>query len=229
MSVKPDLKILQKAILYQFNDISLLTRALTHRSAKSQHNERLEFLGDAILGSVIAAQLFTQFPKADEGKLSRLRAFLVKEKALFEIARELDLGDYIQLGSGELKSGGFRRASILSDAFEALIGAVYLDSDFSVARDFILNLYQTRLDSLSMEMAQKDPKTQLQEWLQARNIETPVYEVVRSQGKDHAKTYWVKCEVNYQSLVSEGTGASRRKAEQSAATEILEKIKRAKS
>jgi len=224
MAVSPNLGVLQKTISYRFKDISLLKLALTHRSAKSPHNERLEFLGDALLGSVIASQLYLQFPVSDEGKLSRLRAFLVKEKALFEIAQELQLGDFLRLGSGELKSGGFRRASILSDVFEALIGAVFLDSDFSVVRDFILNLYQSRLASLSLDMAQKDPKTLLQEWLQARNIETPVYEVVRSNGKDHAKMYWVKCQVNYHSLVSEGQGPSRRKAEQSAAEKILEKI-----
>jgi len=224
MSVTPDLKILQRRLNYQFGDSKLLATALTHRSANSQHNERLEYLGDAVLGSIIAAQLFSQFPRADEGQLSRLRAFLVKEKALFEIAQELELGDFLKLGSGELKSGGFRRASILSDAFEAIIGAVYLDSDFATVQSFVLNLYQSRLQSLSLDMAKKDPKTRLQEWLQARGAGTPEYEVIRSSGKDHAKTYWVSCCVDYQSLKIEGSGASRRKAEQDAASKILEKI-----
>lgn len=224
MSPLPNLKILQKKISYTFADIKQLETALTHRSASSNHNERLEFLGDAILGNVIAHQLFQQFPGADEGQLSRLRAFLVKEKALFELAQELDIGDFLRLGSGELKSGGFRRASILSDAFEAIIGAVYLDSDFVTTKKFILNLYHKKLSTLSLEMAQKDPKTRLQEWLQARNVETPVYQVIRSSGKDHAKVYWVSCRVNYKGLESEGQGFSRRKAEQDAATKIMEKI-----
>ncbi|MGX5173526.1 ribonuclease III [Aliikangiella sp. IMCC44653] len=224
MAILPNLKILQKRFNYQFKDTALLDTALTHRSASNEHNERLEFLGDAILGAVIADQLFTQFAEADEGQLSRLRSFLVKEKALFEIAQELQLGDFLRLGSGELKSGGFRRASILSDAFEAIIGAVYLDNGFETARQFILNLYQSRIQALSLDMAKKDPKTQLQEWLQARNFDTPVYEVVRSNGKDHAKTYWVNCHVSYQSLQAEGEGSGRRKAEQAAAAKILEKI-----
>ncbi|TQV86675.1 ribonuclease III [Aliikangiella coralliicola] len=224
MTPSPNLKHLQKKLDYQFKDIGLLEKALTHRSAAGRHNERLEFLGDAILGSIIAHQLYLQFPKADEGQLSRLRAFLVKEKALFELAQELDLGDFLRLGSGELKSGGYRRASILSDAFEAIIGAVYLDSDFIATQTFVLNLYRNRLGALSLDMAQKDPKTRLQEWLQARNIEIPEYEVTRSVGKDHAKTYWVNCKVNYNELIAEGKGASRRKAEQDAAEKILEKI-----
>ncbi len=224
MSVIPHLKILQKKINYQFSDIKLLQTALTHRSASSQHNERLEYLGDALLGSVIASQLYSQFPNADEGELSRLRAFLVKEKALFELAQQLDIGDFINLGGGELKSGGFRRASILSDTFEAIIGAVYLDSDFLTVEKFVLNIYQKNLSALSLGMAQKDPKTRLQEWLQSRNIGVPEYEVVRSSGKDHAKSYWVSCKIDYQSIQSEGYGASRRKAEQDAASKILEKI-----
>lgn len=224
MSITPNLKRLQNKLGYQFNDLQSLQLALTHRSASSNHNERLEYLGDAILGSIIAHQLYAQFPQANEGQLSRLRSFLVKEKALFELAQTLDLGDFLRLGSGELKSGGFRRASILADTFEAIIGAVYLDSDFETAQKFVLAIYQSKLDSLSLEKAQKDPKTRLQEWLQARNIETPEYTVVRSHGKDHAKTYWVKCQVSYQALESEGQGPSRRKAEQDAATKILEKI-----
>ncbi len=218
------IKKLQKNLDYCFNNIQLLQQALTHRSANSQHNERLEFLGDAVLGMVIAEQLYSQFPSANEGQLSRLRAFLVKEKALFELAQTLNLGDFLSLGSGELKSGGFRRASILSDAFEAIIGAVYLDSNFNKTKDFILNIYADKLSNLSLDMAQKDPKTRLQEWLQARNHATPVYQVVSESGKDHAKTYRVDCSVEYQSLKLQGVGASRRKAEQDAAAKILENI-----
>ena len=168
MSRKPNLALLQKNINYQFNNSALLTQAVTHRSAHHLHNERLEFLGDAILGNVIALALYLKFPKADEGKLSRLRAFLVKEKALAELANELDFSQFLILGSSELKSGGFRRDSILSDTFEAIIGAVLLDSDYETASQYILGLYQSKIESLSLEMAQKDPKTRLQEWLQSR-------------------------------------------------------------
>jgi len=224
MSIKPNLALLQKTIGYQFKDLSLLKQALTHRSAFHLHYERLEFLGDAILGSVIAKALYDQFPKADEGQLSRLRAFLVKEKALSELATELDFSQFLILGSGELKSGGFRRASILSDTFESIIGAVLLDSDYQTAQSYILNLYQEKLSQLSLEEAQKDPKTRLQEWLQARGIVTPQYQVVRSSGKDHAKKYWVSCQVDYQDIQVEGEGVSRRKAEQDAACKVIEKL-----
>jgi ribonuclease-3 len=224
MAKKPNLSLLQKVIGYQFNNQQLLQQALTHRSAHHNHNERLEFLGDAILGSVIASALFSKFPKADEGKLSRLRAFLVKEKALAELANELDFSQFLILGSGELKSGGFRRESILSDTFEAIIGAVLLDSDYQTTEKYLLNLYQKKIAALSLDMAQKDPKTRLQEWLQARGHQTPVYEVVRSTGKDHKKLYWVNCQVEYQSILVEGHGASRRKAEQAAADRAIEMI-----
>lgn len=224
MAITPNIKLLETKLNYQFSDKQRLQLALTHRSASGKHNERLEFLGDAVLGNIIALQLYRQFPKADEGQLSRLRAFLVKEKALFELAQTLQIGDFLNLGSGELKSGGFRRASILSDTFEAIIGAVYLDSDFPSVEKFVLDIYQEKLSSLSLDMAQKDPKTRLQEWLQARNVETPHYEVIRSSGKDHAKMYWVTCKVNYKKLECEGQGLSRRKAEQDAATKILEML-----
>jgi ribonuclease III len=225
MSVIPNIKFLQKKLDYHFSDEGYLQLALTHRSASAKHNERLEYLGDAVLGNVIAHQLYLLFPKANEGELSRLRSVLVKEKALFELAQELEIGDYIKLGGGELKSGGFRRASILSDTLEAIIGAVYLDSDFEKVQNFLLNIYKRKLTELSLDMAKKDPKTRLQEWLQSRNINIPDYEVVRSSGKDHAKIYWVSCKIKYKSLSSEGQGASRRKAEQNAAEKILEKLK----
>lgn len=224
MSIKPNLELLQKTICYQFNDLSLLKQSLTHRSAHHKHNERLEFLGDAILGSVIATALYNQFPKANEGQLSRLRAFLVKEKALSELAVQLNFSQFLILGSGELKSGGFRRDSILSDTFEAVIGAVLLDSNYDIAQSFILNLYKDKLSKLSLEKAQKDPKTRLQEWLQSRGHKTPDYEVVRSSGKDHAKLYWVNCLLEYQNIQVEGQGASLRKAEQDAACKAIEKL-----
>lgn len=239
MLPKLNLTLLQKKLGYQFNDQLLLKQSLTHRSAYHLHNERLEFLGDAVLGSVIASQLYQQFPQADEGQLSRLRAFLVKEKALAELANELLLGDFLILGGGELKSGGYRRESILSDTFEAIIGAVLLDSDYETAQTYVLNLYREKLSKISLDKAKKDPKTQLQEWLQARNQQTPIYDIVRSTGKDHAKLYWVSCKIQYQdkkqqdkkhqstkeqSIQVEGHGASRRKAEQDAASNAMEII-----
>ncbi len=218
------LKRIQQILGYQFKQPDLLIQALTHRSANHQHNERLEFLGDAILGSVIATKLYQMFPDADEGQLSRLRSFLVKEKALSELAKQLDFSQFLILGSGELKSGGFRRDSILSDTFEAIIGAVLLDSDYATTQSYILNIYQQKLTEISLEKAQKDPKTRLQEWLQARGLKTPDYRVVNSKGKDHAKLYWVSCQVEYQEIEVEGQGASRRKAEQAAAEKVIEKI-----
>lgn len=218
------LTLLQERVGYKFRDKALLSQALTHRSAHHKHNERLEFLGDAVLGSVIATQLYQQFPKADEGQLSRLRAFLVKEKALAELANGLSFSEFLILGSGELKSGGFRRESILSDTFEAIIGAVLLDADYATAKQYILNLYQEKLSKISLEKAQKDPKTRLQEWLQARGRATPKYQVTRSKGKDHAKLYWVSCEIDYENIIVEGQGASRRKAEQEAATNAIQNI-----
>jgi len=224
MQTKPNLDLLQKTINYQFKQTALLKQALTHRSAHHKHNERLEFLGDAVLGSVIANEVYSKFPKANEGQLSRLRSFLVKEKALSELATELNFSQFLILGSGELKSGGFRRASILSDTFEAVIGAVMLDSDYITTQDYILNLYQKKLNELSLSKAEKDPKTLLQEWLQARSHNTPVYEVTRSSGKDHAKTYWVSCQLEYQNIKVEGYGGSRRIAEQEAARKAMLKI-----
>lgn len=226
MSRKPNLALLQKTIDYQFNDNELLTQALTHRSAHHIHNERLEFLGDAVLGHVIALALYIKFPNADEGQLSRLRAHLVKEKALSEIATELNFSQFLILGSGELKSGGFRRDSILSDTFEAIIGAVMLDSDFKTTQNYILKLYQAKISRLSLDMAEKDPKTRLQEWLQARGEKIPSYHVIKEEGKDHAKKYWVNCQIGYQNILIEGFGASRRKAEQDAASKAINQIQK---
>ncbi|NVJ66221.1 MAG: ribonuclease III [Gammaproteobacteria bacterium] len=222
----PNKKNLQERLLrrldYQFSNQKLFKQALTHRSASGSHNERLEFLGDAILGMVIAEALFEKFPKTDEGKLSRLRSSLVKGKTLSELALELELGECLYLGEGELKTGGFRRGSILADAFEALLGAVYLDSDFNTTKSLIQNLYQTRLDSLSLETVVKDPKTRLQEWLQSRKSELPEYDLIKISGEAHQQHFEVVCRVDFSgSKQTDGDGTSRRNAEQMAAKKML--------
>jgi ribonuclease-3 len=218
------LERLQKSLAYHFLNPTLLKQALTHRSADPLHNERLEFLGDAVLGSVIANQLFIQFPKADEGVLSRLRAYLVRGKTLAELANVLQLGDYLYLGAGELKSKGYQRISTLSDAFEAIIGAVLLDSDYQTAQTYILKRYVSKLASLSINMASKDPKTNLQEWLQSNNYSIPFYKMTHSIGKDHKKYYWVECSIEYKSHSLMGKGLSIKKAEQDAAQKMLSMI-----
>ena len=206
---------------YQFNDPSLLESALTHRSAGAKNNERLEFLGDAILSFVISTELYHRYPNANEGKLSRLRASLVKGETLAKLARELELGDYLRLGSGELKSGGFRRESILADAFEAVLGAVYLDSDIDTVSDLVLQLFEKRLASVRPETAVKDPKTRLQELLQARQRPLPEYDVLTIEGKAHEQTFTVSCHVDGLEEATVGVAGSRRKAEQAAADAAL--------
>lgn len=208
---------------YRFGDEGLLETALTHRSVTQNNNERLEFLGDAVLGMVIAEELFKRFPKANEGELSRLRASLVKGETLAEIALSFDLGDVIRLGQGELKSGGFRRKSILADAFEAILGAIYLDGGFENCRDIILKQFSSRLDTVSPETAEKDPKTRLQEHLQASKQSLPDYEIVNVTGEEHAQTFTVECVVVDMPPVR-AEGSSRRKAEQAAAVKILEQL-----
>lgn len=216
--------ILDKRIEYTFSNKDLQKLALTHRSTASNNNERLEFLGDSILGFVISKELFQRFPDAQEGQLSRLRASLVKGDTLAIIARELELGNYLLLGSGELKSGGFRRSSILADAFEALIGAVYLDSDIHKTEQFILQFYKERLDNCDPSKAEKDPKTQLQEILQAESSALPVYTVLKTGGEAHNQTFEVECFIEGHNIKQSATGASRRKAEQAVAQKILEII-----
>ncbi|MBD3667088.1 MAG: ribonuclease III [Kangiella sp.] len=206
---------------YQFNDPSLLKLALTHRSGANKHNERLEFLGDSILGMVIAEYLFIHLKKADEGQLTRLRASLVKGKTLAEIAKELELGDCLYLGEGELKSGGFRRASILADALEAIIGAIYQDTGFDGAKKVILGLYQKRLTNVDLKSVQKDPKTQLQEWLQSRKLPLPEYELLKVTGEPHKQTFDVACVLSEKKVKTHGSGSSRRNAEQQAAEKAL--------
>lgn len=210
---------------YDFNDPQRLQIALTHRSFSGQNNyERLEFLGDSIVNFVIADALYHQFPGATEGQLSRLRARLVQGKTLAEISREFDLGHYLQMGSGELKSGGFRRDSILADVFEAIVGAIYEDSGFDACRERILIWFQSRLHNLSLNDTGKDPKSILQEFLQGRKMELPLYEVVCLGGEAHDQTFTVSCRVKGTELTSQGRGESRRKAEQIAAKDMMAKL-----
>ncbi len=215
---------LAKSVGYQFKDPRLLDIAVTHRSAGSGNNERLEFLGDAVLGQVVAEWLYRSFPEGDEGQLSRLRASLVKREALADIARGLALGDFLRLGSGELKSGGFRRGSILADALEAVFGAVLVDGGFEACRDCIHRLYAQRFENISVVDELKDPKTRLQEYLQSRKLALPEYEMVRVTGKAHNQLFDVECRVIALDLVCVGQGSSRRKAEQAAAVRMLEQF-----
>lgn len=213
-----------RALDYRFNDEGLLSQALTHRSVGSRNNERLEFLGDSILSFVISSELYNRFSDSDEGTLSRLRASLVKGETLASMARELSLGDYLNLGSGELKSGGFRRASILADTLEAIFGAIFLDSDIATVQAVILRLYQGRLQKVDPSKALKDPKTRLQEYLQSRSLPLPEYEVTDIKGKSHDQTFTVSCTVQGLARAVVSTGSSRRKAEQAAAQEVLSKL-----
>lgn len=224
----PQKKILQERLLsrlgYSFNDLKLFKQALTHRSASSNHNERLEFLGDAILGMIIAEYLFIKFPHANEGEMSRLRSMLVKGKTLAVIAQEIELGECLYLGEGELKSGGYRRGSILADGFEALLGAIYMDSDFATIKALILSIYKKRLAELSLSMVAKDPKTRLQELLQSYKLELPDYDLIKVTGEAHEQTFAVDCKVPAKSLETHGSGTSRRNAEQLAAEKMLELV-----
>lgn len=217
---------LQAVIHYQFKDEKLLQVALTHRSfSKNRNNERLEFLGDSVLGLVISDHLYNRLQDAAEGELSRIRASLVKEDALAMVARDIGLGDYLQLGSGELKSGGYRRASILSDAMEAIFGAIYLDSGFRACEKTILFLYQEYMVTLPAPGDLKDPKTSLQEYLQGQKIDLPDYEVIKTEGKSHDQTFIIECSIKDLDIVTKGKGSSRKKAEQMAASSALKKAR----
>ena len=220
------LKRLCTKLQYTFTNEALLKQALTHCSAGSANNERFEFLGDSILSFVIASTLFERCPDQSEGQLSRLRAHLVKGDTLAEIALEIELGDYLYLGQGELKSGGFRRSSILADALEALFAAVFLDSDFIHSREVILNLYQTRLNSARLHDDLKDPKTQLQEYLQSIKKPLPDYQLTHISGEEHNQVFHVTCTLKNLRLSANGEGDNRRKAEQQAARELLRKLSR---
>lgn len=216
-----DLNRLCQRLGYQFSQSSLLNEALTHSSFASTNYERLEFLGDSALNFVIAAELYRREKTLDEGSLSRLRATLVRGTTLSEIARELELGQYLQLGSGELKAGGFDRDSILADAVEAIIGAILEDAGFDACRDFILALFSERLEQLPTIAELKDPKTRLQEALQGAGLPLPLYEVVETSGKAHERSFTVRCQVEALDLEVSATSSSRRKAEQLTAAQLL--------
>ncbi len=212
------------SIGYQFKDEGLLEQALSHRSFSRKNNERLEFLGDAILNCTIAQALFEQFPNAKEGQMSRLRAHLVKGDTLAEIGREFNLGDFLKLGSGELKSGGFRRDSILADAVEAIIGAVSIDADLATSQRVLLGWYEQRLQNLDLKENIKDSKTRLQEFLQARRLPLPYYQVTEISGEAHQQQFTVHCSVESKDQPFEGIGSSRRMAEQEAAHAALKAL-----
>jgi len=216
--------ILCKKLGLQFNDSKWFVLALTHRSIGSKNNERLEFLGDSILGFVIAEAIFEQFPKASEGELSRLRASLVNQESLANLARKHNFGDYLILGSGELKSGGYRRASILSDAVEAIMGAIIKDKGIDACKAWILELFAERLEGLSLDNWQKDPKTRLQEHMQSKQCDVPEYSLISEFGLPHDKTFKVSCSIALSDEAVLGTGISRKKAEQQAAELMLEKL-----
>ncbi|HEY3787115.1 MAG TPA: ribonuclease III [Steroidobacteraceae bacterium] len=209
---------------YEAQDPQLFAAALTHRSVPGPNNERLEFLGDAVLNLVIARHLYDAFPKGSEGDLSRLRARVVSSQPLAEVAAQLGLGEVLHLGSGELKSGGFRRQSILSDALEGLCGALFLDGGLEVARKVIEELFQSRIAALPAPASLKDAKTRLQEYLQSRGHGLPRYTVERTEGEAHEQTFHVLCEVATLGWRAQGSGSSRRRAEQEAAARILEEI-----
>lgn len=212
---------LERQLGHTFKDQDLMILALTHRSFAGRNNERMEFLGDAILNFIAGEALFERFPLAREGQLSRLRARLVKGETLAMLARGFALGDYLRLGSGELKSGGFRRESILADALEALIGAIYMDAGMQVARERVLAWLETEINGLTLVDTNKDPKTRLQEYLQSRGLELPRYEVVDIQGEPHCRTFLVECHFTLLNEKTHGQGGSRRIAEQVAAAAAL--------
>lgn len=219
-----DLVRLQKALDYVFRDPGTLKLALTHRSAGGRNNERLEFLGDSILNHIIAEELFRRFPSAREGELSRMRASLVRGETLAGVARELQLGESLSLGSGERKSGGHRRASILADALEAVIGAILLDGGIDVCRRCVLSYFAERLEQVESAAVAKDPKTQLQEYLQGLTRPLPQYELLAVEGEAHEQQFHVACRLREPDMVVEGWGSSRRKAEQAAAGGALGRI-----
>lgn len=210
---------------HTFKDQGLLQLALTHRSFSANNNERLEFLGDGVLNFIVAHQLYHRFPKLPEGDLSRLRAQLVKESSLSEIAIELHVGEALRLGEGELKSAGRRRPSILADAVEALVGAVYLDGGFAAAEAVVLKLYLNKFNTIDPKVIDKDAKSQLQEYLQSKKIDLPDYNVAHIEGEAHAQSFKVECHIKKLNLLTVGEGTSRRSAEQQAAQLAMEKIK----
>lgn len=216
---------LKQNLGFEFDDEALLRQALTHRSSTGESNERLEFLGDAVLDTVVSEVVFRDQSGASEGDLSRLRSFLVRDASLALIAQELGIGEHLILGSGEKKSGGHRRESILADAVEALIGAVYLDAGFEAARKLIERIFGERLSDLPDPAELRDPKTRLQEWLQARQMGLPDYGLVDTRGKAHRQTFEVSCRIAGVEATTTGTGSSRRSAEQQAAEQMLAELR----
>ncbi len=219
-----ELTALMRKLDYEFNDISLLKLALTHRSKGSKNYERLEFLGDSILGFVIAESLYEKYPKESEGKLSRMRSSLVRQETLADVAKNLKLSDYLILGEGELKSGGFNRASILSDVVESLIGAIYLDADFSQANKFIQRYFKDKLTGLSVDGNYKDAKSQLQEFMQKMGLDLPQYQIIETSGEQHNQEFTVECSLPSRDETAIASANSRRMAEQKSAAIVLEKL-----
>jgi len=210
---------------YQFKDESLLAMAITHRSFSANNNERIEFLGDSLLNMIIAEALYKRFPNLREGELSRIRALLVSGKTLAELANEFNLGVFLRLGAGEKNTGGHRRNSTLADAVEALIGAIYLESGFEVCRERVLSWFEPRIAVLNPESSHKDAKTRLQEFLQARKLPLPDYQLLDTEGADHQQTFIVSCSVSLLKSTISASGSSRRKAEQAAAEKVLIALK----
>ena len=221
----PALASLQSRLQHQFSDPSLLQRAVTHRSFSAEHNERLEFLGDSVLNLAVSTLLYRRLQAQSEGDLSRVRANLVKEGTLHQLAKDLRLDQVLHLGEGEARSGGHQRPSILADTLEALIGAVYLDAGYAVAEALVLRLYEAVEINPQMQAAAKDAKTALQEWLQGRKMQLPQYRVVGTAGVAHRQTFEVECAIAELALAQRGSGASRRAAEQSAAAAMLATLK----
>ena len=215
---------LKDSLDYQFNDARLLELSLTHRSAPGDNNERLEFLGDAVLDFVISEVVFRSHPLAPEGDLSRLRASLVSDASLAQLAADLGIGDHIILGSGERKTGGHRRESILADAIEAIFGAVYLDAGFAASKNVIETAFGERLQVFPDVESLRDPKTRLQEWLQARQMGLPDYELVKVSGEAHRQMFEIKCSVNGAEVATTGAGTTRRNAEQQSAESMLTQL-----
>jgi len=209
---------------YKFSDSGLLEQALTHRSASKNHNERLEYLGDALLGFSIARALYDQKQDVREGGLSRFRADLVRSESLAELAREIDLGTCLQLGIGERRSGGNQRASVLADALEAVLGAIFLDGGFTAADEVVLRIFSSRLENLPDEIDLIDPKTRLQEYLQGKQLPPPEYSLADVSGAEHARSFNVRCKIPAFDLEARGIGTSRRRAEQAAASIALEQL-----
>ena len=217
----PPYEILEKKINYTFKNRQLLIKALTHRSKQIDHNERLEFLGDSILNFVIADALYQKLPHAKEGDLSRYRARLVCEESLAEIALEFQLSNFLLLGVGELRTGGFRRKSIMADSLEALIAAIYLDSDLPNCQKIVENWFHQKVTQSIQEKIKKDPKSMLQEYLQSHQLSLPIYKIIKISGADHDQTFYISCKLADLNLETEGKGSSRRIAEQEAAGKCL--------